>query len=186
MVLRSFLVAAEDGYTVMPGGLCRVAGASDRLVVSNQEGGVSKDVWVLASEPERELRLGPADRPLLPHGPNEGLPGRVADNLFWVGRYAVRAEAVARLVREIARRVDTEGTEDPTLGLLLHALSLTAGSTPAAAGDKGDEPHTFVERELLSAIGDLRRTGSVRFNLSGMARAARAVRDRLSADTLRW
>lgn len=185
MVLRSFLVAAEDGYTVMPGGLCRVAPASDRLVVSNQDGGVSKDVWVLASEPERDLRLGPADRPLLPRGTSEGLPGRVADNLFWVGRYAIRAESVARLVREIAHRADTEGADDPPLAALLRSLTLMLGSTLVAPADKGDERPPSVERELLSAACDLRRTGSVRFDLAGMARAARAVRDRLSADTMR-
>lgn len=185
LVLRSFLVAAEDGYTVMPGGLCRVAPSSDRLVVSNQDGGVSKDVWVLASEPERDLRLGPADRPLLPHSASEELPGRVADNLFWVGRYAVRAEATARWVREITQRADGESPDDPLLVELLRALNTHMTAPAASASERTEDRSAGLEAQLLSAACELRRTGSVRFNLAGMARAARAVRERLSADSLR-
>ncbi len=57
MVLRSFLVAQEDSYVVMPGGLTRVSPSLEDWVVSNQRGGTSKDTWVLASEPEREVSL---------------------------------------------------------------------------------------------------------------------------------
>src|SRR5262249_7653400 len=57
MVLRSFLVARDGSYVVMPGGLTRVSPSPDSWVVSNQRGGVSKDTWVLASEPERTVSL---------------------------------------------------------------------------------------------------------------------------------
>ncbi|MFX6759672.1 hypothetical protein ABTH30_22515, partial [Acinetobacter baumannii] len=46
--LRVFAVAdGEGGYQVMPGGLTRVAPRQRRDVVSMQQGGTSKDVWVL-------------------------------------------------------------------------------------------------------------------------------------------
>ncbi len=62
-VLRTFLIAEEDGYAVMPGGLGRVTPEPDAaLQVSNQLGGLGKDVWVLASEPERQESLL-VDRP---------------------------------------------------------------------------------------------------------------------------
>ena len=41
----------------MPGGLTRVSSQQDKLVVSNQAGGISKDTWVLATEPEKYVSL---------------------------------------------------------------------------------------------------------------------------------
>ena len=58
-VLRSFLVARKDGYVVMPGGLTRVAPSQDNFDVSGQAGGLSKDTWILASEPEKQVSLLP-------------------------------------------------------------------------------------------------------------------------------
>jgi uncharacterized circularly permuted ATP-grasp superfamily protein len=49
--LRVFAVAdGTGGYQVMPGGLTRVAPRQRRDVVSMQQGGTSKDVWVLREE----------------------------------------------------------------------------------------------------------------------------------------
>ena len=45
-VTRTFLVADQDGYEMMPGGLTRCAPEKGSLIVSNQEGGISKDTWV--------------------------------------------------------------------------------------------------------------------------------------------
>ena len=52
-VLRTFAVARSDSYVVMPGGLTRVAPDGGTGRISNQAGAISKDTWVLASEPER-------------------------------------------------------------------------------------------------------------------------------------
>ena len=57
MVLRTFPGRADESYVVMPGGLTRVSPSLDTWIVSNQQGGISKDTWVLASEPEREISL---------------------------------------------------------------------------------------------------------------------------------
>ena len=62
MVLRSFLVARDDGYVAMPGGLTRVAPDADGRLVSGQAGGLSKDTWILASEPESQFSLIPDPR----------------------------------------------------------------------------------------------------------------------------
>jgi len=45
--LRVFAVATPSGWRVMPGGLTRVAGDPDELVVNSSQGGGSKDTWVL-------------------------------------------------------------------------------------------------------------------------------------------
>ncbi|MFI5045272.1 MAG: circularly permuted type 2 ATP-grasp protein, partial [Acidimicrobiales bacterium] len=51
-VVRAFVVPSDDTYTVMPGGLTRVSTDPAASVITNQLGAVSKDTWVLASEPE--------------------------------------------------------------------------------------------------------------------------------------
>ena len=81
----------------MPGGLTRCAGEKGELTISIQDGGISKDTWVLAPEPETHIslwqqRTGQTQTA----GASEGLSSRAAENLFWVGRYAERAEGQAR------------------------------------------------------------------------------------------
>jgi len=187
MVLRSFLVAREEGYVVMPGGLSRVAPSADTSVVSNQYGGVSKDVWVLASEPERQVSLLlPAHQAaaLIPEG--DDVPARVADDLFWLGRYSERTEGTARLLREVLQRLlGAEGAARDALPLLLRAVTCQTATFPGFAGDDAEARLAAPERELLSVILDRNRTGSLRATIDAVVRAGRPLRDRLSSDTSR-
>src|SRR5262249_15010019 len=54
--LRVFAVATPTGYTVLPGGLTRVA-PHEGDVVSMQWGGSSKDTWMLADRPVTRIPL---------------------------------------------------------------------------------------------------------------------------------
>jgi len=96
--MRVYAVATPAGYQVMPGGLARIASDTSVEVVSSQRGGGSKDVWVLAAPDTREA----SDSVVLERrrrARNEDLPSRLVENLFWMGRYADRCDAKARLVR---------------------------------------------------------------------------------------
>jgi uncharacterized circularly permuted ATP-grasp superfamily protein/uncharacterized alpha-E superfamily protein len=187
-VLRSFLVAREDGYVVMPGGLGRVSPSAERIVVSNQLGGIGKDVWVLASEPERQVSLlAPADRPLPVTRQGDDVPGRVADDLFWLGRYTERTEALARLLREVLSRLFASDGARPGTALELLARAVTAQTEtwPGFTGEGAEARLAAPEGELLPLILDPRRVGGLRFNVDCVARTGRAVRDRLSIDASR-
>ena len=187
-VLRAFLIADREGYAVMPGGLCRVAPSPTTLMVSNQQGGLSKDVWVLASEPEPEVGvLTPAAHPLLVERGGQDVPGRVADNLFWIGRYAERAEATARVLREaVSRTLDGDAAAyDPHRAALLRAVTWVTATFPGFAGTGATDRLAAPEGELRALLFERGRVGGARFNLEALARAARAVRDRLSGDTWR-
>ncbi len=95
--IRVYAISTANGYKVMPGGLARIAlDAAD--IVSMQRGGGSKDVWVLAAERKSEEsgNAAPAPRALARH---DELPSRLAENLFWLGRYSERCEDKARLLR---------------------------------------------------------------------------------------
>ncbi len=99
--IRVYAIATPSGYRVMPGGLARIASdAAD--IVSMQRGGGSKDVWVLA--PDRRSIDESAVAGAAPRSArHDDLPSRLAENLFWLGRYSERCEDKARLLRATLR-----------------------------------------------------------------------------------
>ncbi|MEZ5374963.1 MAG: circularly permuted type 2 ATP-grasp protein [Acidimicrobiales bacterium] len=187
-LLRTYAVAREDSFTVMSGGLTRVAPDETTPLISNQFGALSKDTWVLASVPQRQtefwLRSGPA---IGADDPMAGLSERAAENLYWIGRYAERAEAVARLLRAVHDRrnnltlVDTDGQD--TIDALLRALTITTFAWPGFVGDNADELLANPDRELFSLTCDAQRPGSLAYAVARLLRSAEAVRDQLSIDT---
>ncbi len=96
--MRVYAVASAQGYRVMPGGLARIAADAAADMVSMQRGGGSKDVWILAADGSATDPTAhePAPRTPVRH---DDLPSRLAENLFWLGRYGERCEAKARLLR---------------------------------------------------------------------------------------
>jgi uncharacterized circularly permuted ATP-grasp superfamily protein/uncharacterized alpha-E superfamily protein len=188
-MVRSFAVARDGSYLAMPGGLARVAPADGGQILSAQYGGISKDTWVLASEPEKQtgfwLHSGPSVAAIDPAG---SMPSRAAENLFWLGRYAERAEGTLRLVRAILDRdndfqlgSNAAGTE--CLHVLLGALTHLTTSYPGFVGPGAGERLRSPENELLAVINDPARGGSLASSVHKMLTAANAVRDQLSNDT---
>lgn len=188
VVLRTYLVASGDSYVVMPGGLTRVSSRPDTSVVSMQQGGGSKDTWVLSSGPVDTFSLlTPPDQPIeLTRSAND-LPSRVADNVFWLGRYAERAEDIARLLRSILARLTGEARASgkTELGFLLQMYRCLRAAPEWPAADSPSDLARELEQELLSMIFDRERAGSLRETLQRLGRVAAIVRDRLSTDTLR-
>lgn len=187
-LLRTFVVAHEGSFLAMPGGLTRVA-ARDRWLVSNQSGAIAKDTWVVSSEPEVGggwwLRGGPSVAAIAPRA---SMSARAAENLFWFGRYAERAEGCVRVLRTVARR-RTELTGPSTaaqresVDVLLEAVTQVTATFPGFAGEAGAELRGTPDAELLSLATDRDRPGSLAFAIDRMADAAQVVRDQLSTDT---
>ena len=193
LVLRFYGVAPRTGdFTLMPGGLARVAEAISDTEVSMQRGARSKDVWVLSREAVSDFSLlHPPQRAVELSRGGSDLPSRVADDLYWLGRYAERAEGVARLARAIGLRLCDLSNEDDLrrsheFGALLSALHAQTMSLSAI-----DIPREEVksladcEARVLDAVLDLGCHGSVASVVKSMVRIARVVRDRISADTWR-
>jgi uncharacterized circularly permuted ATP-grasp superfamily protein/uncharacterized alpha-E superfamily protein len=191
-ILRSFLVAEDDGYAVMPGGLSRVTPPRDASGASGTLGSLAKDTWVLASEPElRETLLVSNDlqTPAVVH--ESEVSSRVADNLFWIGRYAERAEGLVRLLRvtifKLAERPELvpEDAAECCLRSLLEALTRQSLSFPGFVGDGAGTRLADPGPEILSLISDPKRIGGLPQTLLALGQAAWSVRDRLSTDTWR-
>ena len=189
-VLRNFVVASNNDYVVMPGGLTRVARQKDNFVVSNQAGGISKDTWVLATEPDKPVSLWiQPRRNQLIDAITEPLTSRSADNLFWVGRHLERIEATTRLLRTILiKQRESLEFRDPLdnecLNVFLRALTLVTGTYPGFIKD-GDERLKAPNEELLSLIKDSHRKGSLSSSISAFVQAAFSSRDLWSQDTWR-
>ncbi len=186
-VLRTFAVARRDSYVILPGGLTRVAPSADAARLSNQEGATSKDTWVLASEPESLtgfwLQTGPAVEAT---DPMASIPSRAAENLYWLGRYAERAEDTTRLLRAVYdRRSDFQGSPHEAgvaaLRTLLMTLTHVTGTYPGFVGsaDELGSPGP----ELFRLVTDEVRAGSLAYTVRRLLDAAVAVRDQFSNDT---
>jgi uncharacterized alpha-E superfamily protein len=183
-ILRTFAVASESAYAIMPGGLTRVNLDADRKIISNQRGSVSKDTWVLASEPEKIISLRTPDSQQGQEGTSE-LPSRVVENLFWMGRYAERAESALRLLRTVFIQINkTEALPDEVCRTLLKTVTNVTSTYP---GFTSFDPEVLKnpEPEMISIILDHNRIGSVANNLTAMIKSAEQVKEQLSSDTQR-
>ena len=61
-----------------------------------------KDLWVMGTEPDNQLSMfAEMDAPTLGPVDQSMTPSRVADAMFWLGRYVERADGLTRLVREV-------------------------------------------------------------------------------------
>ena len=183
-VLRSFLVADEHDYMAMPGGLTRVSSEDNKLVVSNQAGGINKDTWVLATEPEKYVSLL-SERRQARLAPDRGgeVPGRVADNMFWAGRYAERAEFISRILRLVLQFVETGESEETQVFRQL--LSTLSNQLTPYSYDSSAEEFSALEAEMLNVISGRMNPVSLVQTLLSLLRSVRSVRDRLSSDTWR-
>jgi uncharacterized circularly permuted ATP-grasp superfamily protein/uncharacterized alpha-E superfamily protein len=186
-LLRTFSVATEGSYKILPGGLTRIGVDTDSKVISMQSGCPSKDTWVTATEPERSSSVdsapdsarGSAETPLL------SLPSRVVENLYWMGRYAERAEASLRLLRTVFVLLHGEEPITPTARkILLQTISDTTMTLPGFAS-ASKQVLADPDKELLRIIGDGSLAGSVKSTLNRMLSAADESKELLSTDTMR-
>jgi uncharacterized circularly permuted ATP-grasp superfamily protein/uncharacterized alpha-E superfamily protein len=174
-LLRTFAVARGGSFTVMTGGLTRVEPPENRGKISNQTGALNKDTWVLASEPERGV--GPSFRPgpaVAAVDPMASLSARAAENLWWLGRYAERAESATRLLRVAHGRADDfHGSSNAAGVAALRAILDALTAVTATPADLG----------LRALVTDDTHPGTLAHSVRGLLQAAYAVRDQLSGDT---
>jgi uncharacterized circularly permuted ATP-grasp superfamily protein/uncharacterized alpha-E superfamily protein len=106
--MRLYVSAAGGEYRVMPGGLAMSLDGTPGVAMSAMDGH-SRDVWVSSDEkavtPHISL-MRPAGE--VAHVLRTGLVlrSRIADNVYWLGRYAERADWLMRLMRGALTRAD--------------------------------------------------------------------------------
>ena len=184
-VLRCFLVAKDDTYVVMPGGLTRSSAERDAFRVSNQYGGISKDTWVLGRNDDNV-----SGAIFLPSAPdtkdNSALPSRSAENMYWAGRYSIRAKTIARFIVEVYNKIEQNSapgsSEKQTLNILLTCLTHVTMIYPGFTGEEAEEKFNYPHEELLSIILSQENSGTLASSIQFFKRAIFAVRNRWPSD----
>ncbi len=186
-VLRVFACATEHGFSVMPGGLAITAGDVEILKKNNPERQQSKDIWVLSEKPIEPFTLMDGFHTISEFKRSNDLPSRVADNLFWLGRYLERAEGLIRLLRSVYRRLSGEDRPQdvPELKFLLNILQTKNIIPKTPDADISLLLYRELSQHLHDALYRKDRPESVVSILTRVQITARNVRDRLSIDSTR-
>ena len=207
---------AATWLSVLPGGLTRVGADPTLLIISSHSDGTSKDTWVASTEPALQqstwLRSARTTvRPPVLPDVSTPLPGRVAAQLFVLGRTAEHAELVIRLIRTVLARLDQPlgvgmdgGAE--SFQVLLAALGTVSGFDPVSEPDEDEGPDVPAptapavpvgastgspepgselptDRRALALLLDAGVDGSLVSSLALLVDAAYSVREQLSGDT---
>lgn len=188
--MRLFTVAQRGGYAPMIGGLGYVVAPGSAAYRMNTL--AAKDVWVqtpqrVTAERIPTVSVEPVSVATVPSPTRAVSSPRVLSDLFWMGRYAERAESMARLLtitreryHEYRYRRDLE--ESQCVPVLLAAIGSITGTDTGDAAD-AHEMISIAPTTLWSVTADRHRAGSLAQSVERLGLAARAVRDQMSNDT---
>src|SRR6195952_2613436 len=177
-VLRVFAAATSGGWTVMPGGFCRIAEQLDARAVSMGDGARAADVWVVSDKAVSTASLLPPPDAVRIRRIAGWVPSRAADNLFWLGRYLERAEATLRLVRALGVPLRDAGKGAAAAqhsADRIQRLLVTWGATSLAA-------RAQPAKIAAEALQGEERFGSALSLVRAAQRNATSLRERLSPD----
>jgi uncharacterized circularly permuted ATP-grasp superfamily protein/uncharacterized alpha-E superfamily protein len=187
--MRLFTVAQRSGYAPMVGGLGYLMAPGNAAYRMNTV--AAKDIWVRTPDRVTAERIQAPVELVAPEtqpSPTRAVSSpRVLADLFWMGRYAERAESAARLLNVTRERYHEyryrQGFEESRcVPVLLGALGAITG-TETGARDDDHESIATAPTTLWSLTADRHRPGSLAQSVERLGLAARAVRDQMSNDT---
>jgi uncharacterized circularly permuted ATP-grasp superfamily protein/uncharacterized alpha-E superfamily protein len=176
-VLRVFAAATPGGWTIMPGGFCRIADQPDARAVSMGDGARAADVWVVSDKAVSTATLLPTGDSVRIRRIAGWVPSRAADNLFWLGRYLERAEATLRLLRALGTQREPGKGSSTVLHSVerIQRLLVTWGATSQAT-------RAQPAKVAAEALQSQEKFGSALSLLRAAQRTATSLRERLSPD----
>ena len=180
-VLRVFAAATPDGWTMLPGGFCRIAEQADARAVSMGDGARAADVWVVSEKAVSAASLLPAGDTVRIRRIAGVLPSRAADNLFWLGRYLERAEATLRLIRALGLPMRDSNKANSTGPSNVHSVERIQRML-VAWGASSQTARTNPAKVVAEALQSEARFGSALSLVRSAQRTATSLRERLSPD----
>ncbi|WP_111708772.1 circularly permuted type 2 ATP-grasp protein [Lutibacter citreus] len=191
IVCRTFSVAKNEGYSVMPGGLVRVAAEREELLVSNQKGGTSKDFWVVSDKSQSKIQHYSWNQTSSNRftGIND-VPSDTAENLFWSGRYLGRTIVTARYLRMALNQManvqfNHRKSESESLKIIFNSITNITSTFPGFTGENELEAMKNPLKEIESVILDETRYGSFAQTISSFNFAYYSRRNLWSRDMWR-
>lgn len=185
-VIRAFSYLNEDNYEVMPSGLVRVSKEKDSLVVSNQRGGTSKDLWIIGTKNLKKVITRNNHRNFLDTR-LENISTKRAENLFWLGRYLNRAIITTRMLRfNLKTYLNINRFEDRNISTSTEILNnCLTHLTMTYPGFLEEEKEIKPINEIISVIQDSNRVGTLSFTLSMLSSINANIKNLLTIDAWR-
>lgn len=186
VVVRLVGCAIKDRLEIMPGGVARTADSVEKLDESLVGGTMSKDVWVLSNGPVKQVTLLTSGKQSIElRRTAMDLPSRVAEHLFWLGRFAERTEFMARHARYCSAQLTSEVSPDSLPYYWQVVRALNDHSKLAAEPPSSDEASALVEmrKSVLDFVFDQKDLDGLANSVNGIIRNAETIRDRLSLDS---
>ncbi len=183
--LRVFAARGPDGrWSVLPGGFVRIGDQPDARAAVMGEGSWSADVCIHGPDPVAPISLlQAADSVELRRNPGT-LPSRVADNLFWLGRYLERGEALLGVIRVLFGHSISADTGAALAPATVDRLVRIITDTGAARRPPSHRRRDLVDfgREAMEAVEGGASVRAINRFAAGIGAVSR---DRLSADMVR-
>jgi len=175
-ISRFFLTWHEGDYLAMPGGLTRCNPKGEDMIVSLQQGSISKDTWVLQEGRPQSTPSLPAARTTEALRHPAATPSSMADNFFWLGRYLERCSQLVRQLEKTGPLLRDEiAVLDP--GVAADTLRLVLGAQGALVpADATPEQQTSV---LRHASADRTLPASLASNLAYLVSLLDRIKVRL-------
>ncbi len=203
--MRVFATLKADGtYQVMPGGVVRVEDKSNTPVLSSRNRQINKDLWVCrlerkvapplitippAREPMRSASNAFETKPLNLEqllAAHTTTPARMGENLFWMGRYGIRAEHSVLLLRTIIRNLTERVGDKETLITLLYKLgtylNILEAPKPEDIRDDSTYDINFIRHQLGQSLAPSSHGGALSNNVNYLHQCAFNIREKLSLD----
>ena len=189
VALRAFQIQTGQDVAVLPGGLVRVSPTPQGVENPHGSTQLGQDCWVISDGPvDQTSTLLPGDHvPLRFVRGGAELPSRVAENLFWLGRYSERAESIARVLRTtMLRLVGEQSVGDlPEMPRLIAALAAIGQIEPDYAVKELQGALPSLDDALPASLYTIDQQRGLSPSVTALADKATAVRDRISLDAYR-
>jgi len=188
-VIRTFCVKKDDEFSVMKGGLVRVSASKDTLLLSSQQGGTSKDLWVLSDKEEEAIVYDFLKYSNYVETSIQNIPTLKAENLFWFGRYLARSIVTARLISHLIKKITNFyryeiNTSKESQEILQKTLTHMTMSYPGFLSEINKEViERFPMTEIRSVIKDTNRSGTLSFTVSMLKNTHINLKDLLTVES---
>lgn len=178
--LTSYLIRHGTTYAALPGGLgeIRTEPAPVTYGPHTVSGRPTKDLWIVSGDDLPPAPGTEGDLVAEIIAGNHAMVPRVLDDMYWMGRYAERAEDTVRLVNathHVLVELNMVSRPGSPVDTLLEALHTITGTTRPTDGSSG-------LRQLRTLLVNRSRRGTVARSLARLSHAADGVRDQLSSD----
>jgi uncharacterized alpha-E superfamily protein len=182
--VRLFVASTAEGYAVMPGGLAMQV-APDRAVSLSAPDARTRDVWVISDgelPPHRSLWQPTIDTARVQRS-QRVIQSRVADDLFWLGRYGERTDWLMRVLRSALQRLQEDTAPSDGQGAARACLrALLLRDEVPGTELAGESNRAAIERMVRLLISSSSGRRTLDRTLDKLYRVASLTRDRLSLE----